>query len=539
MRRITPILLTSLAFTTGCENASALDNQQRSSNTGVAPPVAMARSADQAAKLEFFVMSKCPYGVQVEKAVAPVLEKLGGNVDFRISYIGEKQGDQLVSMHGPSEVAGDIAQLCAREVAPDRYMRMIACQNNDPQHVDTNWETCSQQAGIDAAAVKTCIDSRGQELLAASFGEAAQRGATGSPTIYLNGQKYNGGRKTKDFMKALCNSLDGKKPGECENLPVPVAVNAVFFSDARCKKCNIDALEGRLGQMLDGLKVQKVDYMTPEGKALYAQLKQADPQFKTLPTVLFDNSLDGDKEGKQQLARFIHPAGNYQVLALGGTFDPTAEICDNDVDDDNNGKADCSDATCKEAMACRPEIKQSVDLFVMSHCPYGTKAILAAKEFVDAFGKDATLAVHFIGDNKGGQLSSMHGPPEVTDDLREVCAIEHYNQKSIDFLACRSKDLNADWKTCATNGIDADVIEKCVAGEEGQKLLAASFDVAAKLEIQSSPTFLVNNRTTFNAQDAAGIQASFCKANPGLAACSKTLTTGAAPTNGAAACDTK
>src|SRR5262249_54547465 len=161
-----------------------------------------------------------------------------------------------------------------------------------------------------------------------------------------------------------------------DNLPVPVAVNAVFFSDARCQKCNIEGLEGQLRGVFEGLKVKKVDYMTPEGKALYAELKQANPSFKTLPTVLFDSSVDGDKEGKQQAAPLGHPPDAYKDPALGGAFDPTAEICDNKIDDDGNGKIDCEDPSCKEAMACRPEVKKSLDLFVMSHCPYGTKAIL-------------------------------------------------------------------------------------------------------------------------------------------------------------------
>ncbi len=520
-----------------CQNASKLDQA-----TGVARAPA-ARVVEKPAKLEFFVMSKCPYGVQVEKAVAPVLDKLGGNVDFHVAYIGQKQGDQLSSMHGPGEVTGDIAQLCAHDVAPDKYVKMIECQDADPQHVDTNWESCGKQAGIDTGAIKSCMDSKGQQLLAASFDESQQRGATGSPTMFLNGKPYNGGRKPNDFLRAICNSFDGTKPADCQSIPAPVPVHATFFSDARCEKCNIDGLQARLSQVFEGLQVKKVDYMTPEGKALYAELKQADPSFKTLPAVLFDSSLDNDKDGKQQIARYVHPLGTYQTLALGGNFDPTAEICDNKVDDDGNGKIDCEDPSCKEAMVCRPEIKKSIDLFVMSHCPYGTKAMLAANEFAEAFGKDATVAVHYIGDNKGGQLSSMHGPDEVTDDLREVCAIQHYgaDEKYLAFLSCRSKDLKADWKDCTgKNGIDADVIQKCV-DSEGKDLLAASFQVASKLEIQSSPTFLLNNRETFNAQDAAGIAAHFCKANPGLAACGKQLSAAAptqAPGGGGAACGT-
>jgi Gamma interferon inducible lysosomal thiol reductase (GILT) len=541
MRLVITSLAVLLAFT-GCENDSKLDHMKGGVSTSTSSHAT--REVEHPAKLEFFVMSKCPYGVQVEKAIAPVLDKLGPNIDFHVAFIGQKKDDQLSSMHGPGEVTGDEAQLCAHEIAPDKYFKMIACQDADPSHVDTNWQTCGEQAGIDTGAIKACIDGRGSELLSASFDEASQRGATGSPTIFLNGKPYQGGRKSADFERAICNAFDGTKPAECSNIPVPVAVNAVFFSDARCAKCNIDDLEGRLGQMFDGLKVRKVDYMTPEGKALYAQLQQADATFKTLPAILFDSSLDDDKDGKAQIARYVHPAGSYQLLALGGKFDPTAEICDNKIDDDGNGKADCDDAACKDAMACRPEVKKSVDLFVMSHCPFGTKAMLATKEFADAFGKDATIAVHYIGDSDAGQLKSMHGNDEVTDDLREVCAIQHYSkdQKFLDFLACRSKDLKADWKACTggATGIDAGVIDTCVAGE-GPKLLTASFQVASKLEIQSSPTFMVNNRETFNAQDAAGIASSFCKANPGLAACDKQLSAAApaqAPGGGGAACGT-
>lgn len=532
---VIPALVGVLLF--GCEkNESKLDH-------GAATAGQVARTVDKPAKLEFFVMSKCPYGIQVEKGVAPTLAKLGGNVDFHLAFIGDKKGEELTSMHGPAEVAGDIAQLCAREVSPENYFKMIVCQNDDPQHVDTNWESCGKSANIDTAAIKACIDGKGKQLLAASFDEARQRGATGSPTMFLNGKPYDGGRKPNDFLRAICNTYDGKKPAACENIPVPPVVNAMMLSDARCEKCKIDGLEGKLKQIFEGVVAKKLDYMTPEGKALYDELRKADASFR-LPALLFDNTIDADKDGKQQLSRFLHPIGKYQTVALGGTFDPTAEICDNKIDDDKNGVVDCDEASCKETMSCRPEIKKSLDVFVMSHCPYGTKALLAAKEFADAFGKDAAISVHFIGDNKGGELTSMHGADEVTDDLREVCAIKHYNkdQKFLEFLACRSKDLKADWKACTgSNGIDAGVIEKCVSGDEGKTLLAASFQVAEKLAIQSSPTFLVNNRQTFNAQDAAGISANFCKSNTGLPGCAKPLSATApaqAAGGGGAACGT-
>src|SRR5580698_1070813 len=177
MRLVISSLAVLLALA-GCENDSKLDHMKGGVSTQTSSHAT--REVEHPAKLEFFVMSKCPYGVQVEKAIAPVLDKLGDNIDFHVAYIGQKKDDQLSSMHGPGEVTGDEAQLCAHEIAPDKYFKMIACQDADPKNVDTNWESCGQQAGIDTGAVKACIESRGSELLAASFDEASQRGATGS-----------------------------------------------------------------------------------------------------------------------------------------------------------------------------------------------------------------------------------------------------------------------------------------------------------------------------------------------------------------------
>ena len=39
-------------------------------------------------ELQFYVMSQCPYGLQVENGIAPVLEKLGDAVDFKLDFIG-------------------------------------------------------------------------------------------------------------------------------------------------------------------------------------------------------------------------------------------------------------------------------------------------------------------------------------------------------------------------------------------------------------------------------------------------------------------
>ena len=68
--------------------------------------------------------------------------------------------------------------------------------------------------------------------------------------------------------------------------------------------------------------------------------------------------------------------------------------------------------------------------------------------------------------------------------------------------------------------VDVKTIETCSSGEEGKKLLAASFALASSLDITGSPTFLSNNKRTFNAIAAPDVQKQFCQDNAGLKGCS-------------------
>jgi hypothetical protein len=490
-----------------------------------------------AAKLEMFVMSQCPYGVQVENAIAPVKKQLGDRLDVSIHYIGSGDKSSLQSLHGPSEVKGDILQLCVNKLAPAKTLDFIICQNKNPRAVDSNWQDCAKEVGVDQKKLSACAEGdTGKTLLAASFEEAKNRGANGSPTMFLNGKPYEGGRKSRDFLRASCDTFSTNKPEACKHIPEPPIVNAIFLSDTRCAKCDIKALEPRLKSMLGGLKVKHIDYMSEEGKKLYAELHKEQPDFKYLPTVLLDKGVEKDQEGYAELKRFLRPIGEWEEVRVGGQFDPTAEICDNGIDDDGNGKVDCDDEACRQAMACRPVRPKTLELFVMSHCPYGAKAMIAANDLVQHFGKDISLEVHFIGNGTESSLQSMHGPAEVDDDVRELCARDHYqaDHQFMKFLACRSKDLrNADWKPCAKEaGLDEDVMQKCYDGD-GKKLLAQDFEVAKGLGIGASPTLIANGRHQFNAIDASTMQKQYCQDNADLAAC-KTEITAADPAAAAA-----
>jgi hypothetical protein len=481
-----------------------------------------------AVHVEMFVMSQCPYGVEVEQAITPIAKKLGSQLDVDIEFIGQGAAGSLSSMHGPAEVTGDLAQVCAKELAKDRLLDFVACQNETVRQVDSNWRQCAEANGIPVEGLEACINGdQGQQLLGASFATAVERGATGSPTIFVNGKKYEGGRKGKDFLKAACAELGEAGPQACKEIPPPVVVKAIFLSDARCPECDMKKLEPRLKSEFEGLEVEYVDYASERGKALHGELVAGNPAAGMLPAALFLPGVEQDEEGMQAVKRFLRPVGQYQLLALGGKWDPTAEICDNATDDDADGAADCADSGCAEQLVCRTEIPKKLDLYVMSQCPYGAKAMIATEQLATAFGDELDLDVHFIGSNNNGTLESMHGPAEVAEDLREICAVEKYPQGNqfMRYLGCRSKDYkSAEWEGCATtSGMDPNVIRTCSEGSEGQALLAASFARSQEIGFGASPTFLANNNREFNAIAVGPLQQEYCKDNGTLKGCANVL----------------
>jgi 2-hydroxychromene-2-carboxylate isomerase len=419
--------------------------------------------------------------------------------------------------------------------APYKYMEMFSCMNKNARAIPDNWQACAKETGMPVDQLAGCFEGpEGNTLLKASFDKAAARNARGSPTIYIGGKPYNGGRSEMAFSRGICAAYTKEKPALCASLPPPVQVPVTVLTDARCKDCRADFWQKRLEGMFPGAQVKIVDYGTDDGKKLYDTLKSP-----LLPAILFGQEVK-QADDYNRVQRFLTPNGDFLQFQTGARFDPTKEICDNKVDDTNNGKVDCDDADCANAMECRKEIPKKLEVFVMSQCPFGVQALNSMKEVLAAFENKIQFEVHFIADAQGDGFKALHGQPEVDENIRELCAIKNYgkNFKYMDYILCRNKNIRStDWQSCTggNTGIDTKKIEACATGEEGKKLLREDIKVAQGLGVSGSPTWLANNRNKFSGLDAESIKNNFCKFNQGLKGCEKKLTGPAAPAPGQAA----
>jgi predicted DsbA family dithiol-disulfide isomerase len=508
----------------GAGATATADVKAESNNAGSA----VARTANPGAvRVDLHVMAQCPYGVQAEAAFKDVVAKFGNDLDLHVEYIGQTgAGGELTSMHGPNEVKGDLLQVCAEKYAPAKSFDFILCQNANSKEVATNAEACAKQLGLPADRILACADgSEGKDLLAASFKRSSDKGARGSPTIFIGGAKYEGGRKPTDLMKGICNAANGKKPAGCADIPESPKVNVTVLGDKRCgPDCDTSRYEGMVRQRVGNPVLSTLDYASPEGKKLFESIKPAN-----LPVLLFDKTLDADKDAAQAFSRGSKDAGGYKVVSVGGGWNPACA--------DEGG---CKLDDCKKTMQCRPEVAKKLEVFVMSQCPFGVKGLDAMKEVVDNFksaGESIDFQIHYIGDGDAKALTSMHGAGEVDEDVREACVIKHYEKgmKFMDYIWCRDKAIrDANWQACTggSTGIDTEVVKKCFEGDEGKQLVAASFSDSKAAGMSASPTWLANNKYKFSGIDPETIKSNLCAHNQ-LKGCDKKLSGQAAPKPGA------
>jgi glutaredoxin len=188
--------------------------------TTVAAPVKSASPT-----VELFVMSFCPYGVQAETAMKPVVDLLGSKADFNVRYIATVQGttaDSVKSLHGLAEAKEDLRQLCVAKYYPQQlwtYIEGINAQCYPTWQNATQLAACQQNVtatlSMDNQKIETCAaSSEGLDLLRADGVITAKESVSGSPTLIINGQRYNGQRTAEAYKQFICDRFT-TAPAEC------------------------------------------------------------------------------------------------------------------------------------------------------------------------------------------------------------------------------------------------------------------------------------------------------------------------------------
>lgn len=182
-----------------------------------APQTCDAINKTDAPVLLAFVVSKCPFGLQMQRILANALSSapaLAKNV--KVMYISSDAGNgKFTAMHGDDEYQENLKQICIREEQNSKYWSYISC------HIKKGETTgCLQTAGVDQAKLNSCVadSSRGTKYIKDDYVLQQKYNVSGSPTLVQNDQtvsEFSFGGRTADAIKTLVCCGSKSQPGFC------------------------------------------------------------------------------------------------------------------------------------------------------------------------------------------------------------------------------------------------------------------------------------------------------------------------------------
>jgi len=141
--------------------------------------------------------------------------------------------------------------------------------------------------------------------------------------------------------------------------------------------------------------------------------------------------------------------------------------------------------------------KVKLDLYVMSYCPYGTRAEEVIFQLLDKFRGKVDLNIYYIVSRKDDKFTSLHGNKELEEDLRQVCVKRLKPERLYDYILCVNavKENEEGWKECAEKtDINPQDLNECISSGEAKRELAVHYNRKMRLRVEGSPTLYVNNR---------------------------------------------
>ncbi|MDD5086654.1 MAG: hypothetical protein PHV16_02785 [Candidatus Nanoarchaeia archaeon] len=322
------------------------------------------------------------------------------------------------------------------------------------------------------------------------------------------------------------------------------SVDIWVLNDLRCDECaQISGTVSQLKSLFPNLKFKEVDYMNDEGEKLYEYTN-----ITYLPAIFFKDSVK-EQENYNQVSNYLEQKGDFLSLRIGADFDPNGEICDNEIDDTGNGLIDCEDESCSEHPACMEMVcndgidndgdglidcedpdcdnnwqcmpkmeKPVVDVFVMSHCPYGTQIEKGILPVLRLLGDKIDFNMRFV-------YYAMHGEVEVNEQTLQYCIQKEYNDKYLDYLECFLKEGKTE--ECVEEVGLKGQLDDCIAQTDEEFKMTEKlndkttwmgnyppFDIDKELNekygVRGSPTLVINGVVASASRDPASLLDAIC-----------------------------
>ena len=183
--------------------------------------------------VKIFVMSYCPYGLQMQKAYLPVYSLLKNKATMGIYFVN-------YSMHGKKEIDENLRQYCIQKEQSDKYIAYLTCFTASTADADgvAGYASCLSKAAIDKTKLSACVAATdGEFKVTANFNDKTtwvggtypkfdvnadlntQYKVEGSPTVIINGTDAAAAitsRSPEGLKEAICSTFN-TQPEECSS----------------------------------------------------------------------------------------------------------------------------------------------------------------------------------------------------------------------------------------------------------------------------------------------------------------------------------
>lgn len=166
--------------------------------------------------------------------------------------------------------------------------------------------------------------------------------------------------------------------------------------------------------------------------------------------------------------------------------------------------------------------KPQVELFVMSHCPYGTQIEKGILPVSDLLKDKIDFSVKFVD-------YAMHGEKEIKEEMSQYCIQKEQPDKYKDYLKCFLEEGNSD--NCLKGAkISASKLSSCVSSTDKEYKITENFNNKSswvggnfppfgvhkaeneKYGVQGSPTLVINGVVSRSGRDSKSLLSAVCSA---------------------------
>ena len=455
MRRLTACLFALLAF-----QASA----------SAAAPAAARSSVSSLVKFEMFFEAMDGLGWQ-EFFLADAVRKRFDGTEMKVYPLVIKNTDgKFEAKKGEAELSESMRLAVFNQSYPGKLLTYLNARSLSPWA--DGWRDAAIFCGIDPDELDKKTAAEGPGALAAAY-ERSQKAGVEAASLLINGKLYSGAQRLLPLLEAVNAVLPADKrvalPKSYTDRPkIPPPQLLVVLSSSPFSQKN-DSLIGVFEKYFDDIKPQFLDYDSSEriGKI---------PKLDFVPAYVIEASSAARARLDSEIkAGIFHEVDGWLVYY---------------------------DHQRKGIYPGRAKVENTLELFVMAYCPYGTQAENALLEAQKngALPAGFKLEIHYIGDfdkkeNGAYDFRSLHGQAEWEEDLRQLIIAKDFPDKFYAYLLERNKGIPAaSWEDAATKaGISPKKVSD--AFEDGKKMLADDFARSTALSIGTSPSFMWEGRT--------------------------------------------